>query len=449
MNIEAMSLELEREFIKRNDSLPLFSNKPMKGFVFNEGYHENRIHIKKAYGCYVEDCQGNRYIDTALGAGTHLLGHVHPVIFDAIQEQIRYGSLFISPNPYVYDLVDRLTNILPAMEAFVFCNSGTEATMRAVRIARAYTGKKKIGVFGGSWHGGHDLMLVEDDYGSDEVQPNAKVKSAGVPSELLDFSVMLPYNHEAAFRIIQQYKDELAMVIVEPAQGSNPRDDIRAFIEKLRQVTHDNRILLCFDELITGFRMSLGGGQEYWGVAPDIATYGKILGGGLPVGMIAGKKNIMDVIKGTGNASPVFMGGTFSANPLVIYVGLKLISYLTENKKTIYGDLNRRGERVRSQVNRMYEESDIPLRMIGVGSFMRLLFTDQFVRSRRERDRLELPYQFQKTFFAYMLLRKGIHINSSGVIFLSTAHDDEIVELIIKGFCETGMFFRESLKIRA
>ena len=445
MNCESLARDFDAELRKRNAPACSFIDSPGRGRIYNEGYHENKLHIQKARGCYVEDCLGNRYIDTALGAGTHLLGHAHPVVVAAVTEQVQDGSLYINPNLQAYQLAERLAAVFPSMDGFVFCNSGSEATMRAARIARAHTGRRKVAVFSGSWHGGQDLLLVEDDYDSDAADPRGKLKSAGVPEQVRELTVMLPFNHQAAFDLIKKHRDELAMVIVEPSQGSNPRDDIQGFLQELRRVTEEHRILLCFDEMITGFRIALGGGQQYWGVVPDLATYGKTLGGGLPFGMLAGKRDIFDTIRGPDSALPVFMGGTFSANPLLTHVGLKLLAHLVEHEEAVYGELNRRGGLLRAEVNRGYQACGIPLRMIGVGSFLRLLFTDAPVSSRRDRDRLELPARLQKLFFNYLLLHKGININSSGVIFLSTQHDDQITGELIAGFLAAGSFFKDAL----
>lgn len=402
--------------------------------------------ITKAKGCFLEDEKGNRYIDVTLGAGTHILGHVHPIIVEAIERQVKNGTLYILPNQHSYEVINFLSCAIGHFDSFVFCNSGTEATMRAVRIGRAYTGKKKIAMFGGGWHGGSDMLLFEEDYSSNENQPLAEFISAGTPKEIKDMVLMLPYNNEAAFELIEKHRDELAMVIIEPAQGSNPRDDVSEFLRKLRKLTLRHNILLCFDEIITGFRLALGGAQEYYGIEADISTYGKALGGGIPIGLVAGKKAIMDVIKGAKEKKSVFMGGTFSGNPLAMSVAKTVLQYLIKNREVIYSYLNESGEYVKDAVNNFCITNQLSMRIIGVGSMMRMIFTDKYIRSRRERDKYEADYGFQDLFYRYLLFEKGVYMEKNRIV-LSMAHKKEHIEKVIQSFMESVEYFRARLKV--
>lgn len=415
--------------------------------VFNEAYDTGhpKLHAAKAYGCHLEDGDGNRYIDLGLAAGTAILGHAHPLIAEQVSKQLARGSVYTIPNFRAHEFAEQLQTILPWFGGFVFCNSGAEATMRAIRIARAYTGKMKIGVFSGGWHGAHDLVLVDEDLAGDARRPKPYHKAAGIPEELLDQLVFLPYNDAGAFDLIRENKDQLAMVLIEPSQGSNPRDDVAGFLGSLRQVTAECDVLLGFDEVITGFRLALGGAQELLGLRADLATYGKVVGGGLPIGMIAGRADVMSCIRNGSSRDkrPVFMGGTFSANPVSIAAGLATVRHLAENRGSIYPELARLGGHVKESVNNFCVENRIPVRMIGVASMFRLIFTDYPVRSRRERDEQEMPGTIQDPFYTAMLL-SGVHVGSNRINFLSTAHAQETVEFATKAFLDNLALFQKA-----
>jgi len=415
--------------------------------ILNAGYDEDYLYARKAYECFIEDYSGNIYIDTALGAGTHILGHANPIIVREIERQAREGTLYILPNKCTHEVGKFLSQAIPYFSSFVFCNSGTEATIRATRIARAYSGRKKVAMFSGGWHGGNDMLLFEEDYDGDETRPVPMFKSAGVPEELIGMTLMLPYNNDAAFDLIEQHKDELAMVMIEPSQGSNPRDDVGKFLRELRRVTAKHNILLCFDEIVTGFRVALGGCQEYYRVKADIATYGKTLGGGLPIGLIAGKKEVMSVVKGNGHKKPVFMGGTFSANPLVMHVAKTVLQHLIENRETIYTYLNENGRCVRNTINEFCVANQIAVRMTGIGSISRMIFTDKAIKSRRERDSYEIDDTLQKLFYSYLRFEKGVHVSGNRILFLSTAHKKEHIEKIIRSIIETLEYFSKRLDV--
>jgi glutamate-1-semialdehyde 2,1-aminomutase len=447
MSVVFLEEKLHEELGKRNRPVTEALSTSDRFAVLNAGYEKTKLHISKAYGCFIEDCSGNVYIDTALGAGTHILGHAHPLIVGEIQKQAAEGTLYILPNRYAYEVGELLSGVIPHFYGFVFCNSGTEATIRATRIARAYTGRKKIAMFSGGWHGGNDMLLFEEDYTGDENQPILMFKSAGVPQEIMDMTLMLPYNTDAAFELIEQHGNELAMVIIEPSQGSNPRDDVGDFLRELRKVTAKHNILLCFDEIVTGFRVALGGCQEYYAVEADIATYGKTLGGGLPIGLVAGTKEVMDVVKGNDHKKPVFMGGTFSANPLVMRVAKAVLQYLIENRKTVYAHLNENGRYIKNMINEFCVANQVPVRMTSIGSMSRMIFTDKPIKSRRERDEFELDEGIQRLFYLYLCLKKGVYISGNRVLFLSTAHKEEHVQKITQSIIEVLEYFAEGLEI--
>ena len=401
----------------------------MSNLVLNEGYSSASIIIDKAYGCYLKDVDGCVYVDTTLGNGTHILGHSSKVVVDSIRNQIEEGILYTTFNKHTYKAAKLIQECNPdVIESVVFCNSGSEATMRAARISRAYTGKDKIAIFSGGWHGGNELYMYDYNYHANPEK--VEHKSSGVPDAFKDSVIVLPYNSEKAFEIIEKNSDDIAMVIVEPAQGSNPRDDMLDFLQKLRNVTKSNKIILCFDEIITGFRVAIGGCSEYYNIQPDLVTYGKTLGAGLAVGVVAGSSKVMNTIQGNNNNLPVFMGGTFSANPLTMAVVESLIEHLIKHKKEIYDNLNSKGAYIRKIVNNYCVDHGVPLRMMGIGSMMRLIFSDHLIESRRDRDLSEADVTLQKKFYKNML-SNGIFVNNNGILFLSTEHSNDDIEKII------------------
>lgn len=400
---------------------------PYNHFIKNDGYECPTLTVEKAYGCYIEDSVGNKYIDTTVGNGTHILGHASLIVNDAISEQINNGILYTTPNNTAYDVAELISYAYSTLESVIFCNSGSEATMRAARIARSYTNKDKIAIFSGAWHGGNELFMYDHDYSSNDL--TTRHKSSGIPDSFLRNVIVLPYNDEKAFDIINDNKDELAMVIVEPSQGSNPRDDMGDYLRKLRKATQENEVLLCFDEIITGFRVSYGGCQEYYNIDADIVTFGKTVGGGLPIGVLAGKREIFKIISG-GDNLPVFMGGTFSANPLVMRVSKALLSYLYSNQSYVYKDLKKKGGHLKDKFNNHCKTNDIDAQMMGIGSMLRVMHSRQFIKSRRERDRLETDAARIDGFYQN-LLGDGVFVNSNKIMFISLSHTDDIVDRLL------------------
>ncbi len=403
--------------------------------ILNESYDSTSqaLYIRGASGCFIDDIDGRRYIDMALGGGTAILGHANSALIANITRHLIAGTLYALPNPIAHQYGEILHQAMPWFSSFVFSSTGSEATLRAMRLARAFNGKKKVALFSGSWHGSHDMVLVEEDYSGSEEAPRLMFKSAGTPRELADLLLFLPYNHSAACELIKKHRHELALVMIEPSQGSNPRDDIGPFLKDLRQVTKDNDILLCFDEVISGGRLAFGGAQEHYAIQADLATYGKVLGGGLPMGILGGTAEVMKVIRPTPGEDriPVFMGGTFSANPMSVAAGLEVMRYLQSNREWLYTELFKQGNLLKEGINDFCRGKNIPVHMMGIGSMLRLVFSAQPIRSRRQRDSDEIPQSTQKEFYA-ALLQSGVHVGTNRLNFLSTAHSQAIVEKIIE-----------------
>ena len=366
------------------------------------------IVIKKAYDCYVEDDEGKRYVDTTMGSGVQIIGHGNSLIRKAAT-QVNDGTIYTIPNVYTAEVCSLLKKINPEFsENYIFCNSGTEANMRAIRLARAFTGKKIIGRFHGGWHGGLDGFLEE--------HPSNK----GVPLETNNLFKVLPYNDERCFEMINE---DFAAVIIEPTQGSNPRSDVGQFLKKLREQCTRMGVLLIFDEVMTGFRLSARGGAGIFNVRPDIITYGKVLGGGFPIGAVGAKAEIM-------KTKDVFYGGTFSANPLSMYAASLILETIIDKKHIQYDKLHQNGEFFRNQLNNFFIKEDKKMRVRGCGPLSRIIFTDKEIKNRRERDMFE-PEGAQQI-FSNKLKDVGVFINTNGLFHFSMSHTPQVIKEIIK-----------------
>tara|TARA_Y100000591_G_scaffold68903_1_gene57109 strand:- start:3336 stop:4466 length:1131 start_codon:yes stop_codon:yes gene_type:complete len=366
------------------------------------------MEIEAAHGCYITDRSGNTYIDTTMGSGAQLIGHGNPLSLK-IAKQIEKGTIYTIPNSYTHEVNSYLKKYInPDLhDQYIFCSSGTEANMRAIRLARACNGKSLIGRFHGGWHGGLDGFLKEH------------TDNKGVPEQVDNLFKVLPYNDDNCF---EQITSDMSAVIIEPVQGSNPRSDIKEFLHKLREHCAKKNILLIFDEVMTGFRLSAKGGAGVFGVMPDIVTYGKVLGGGFPIGAVGARPEIIK----TGN---VFYGGTFSANPLSMYAAKLVLETIIEKRHINYDDLDTAGKIFRDELNKFFITKNKKIRAIGCGPINRIVFTDKFITNREERDLYE-PENAQKI-FSKKLKESGVFVNTNGLYHFSMAHTPEVVKELI------------------
>jgi glutamate-1-semialdehyde 2,1-aminomutase len=408
------------------------------------------FYIHEGKGSKVIDLDGNELIDCAMGYGPQILGHAHPVINDAIREAVGRGSQFAIPHQEEYRLAQLMVKTVPALEKVSFCNSGTEAIYQAIRIVRAVTGKKKIAKFEGGYHGGTNEVMAnfkfDKEKGGPVEKPNTVPGSIGIPPEAQANLIILPYNHEAAFDIIQKNKDDLSLVLVEVIQGmsGNIIGD-RAFIQELRNVTKNLGIVLVVDEIITGYRLGLGGGQEAYGIEADMSTYGKIIGGGLPIGAVAGKGWLMEVIAYTGDPptdakTKAFYGGTFNGNLLTMVAGATTVQYLIDHPE-VFPQMDRFGKKLRDGVNQYCEREGLPVQMTGVASMFCTHFTDKEIRSAR--DLIHENMEAAKAFYPYLLL-EGVFVPNVHMGFISTAHTEEDIDRIIVAHCKALKKVREA-----
>jgi len=366
------------------------------------------MEVKTANKCYITDTKGNTYIDTSMGSGSQIIGHNNALIRE-VGEQIKRGTIYTIPNCHTGKVNSYLKeHINPDLDGqYIFCNSGTEANMRAIRLARAYTGKSLVGRFHGGWHGGLDGFLEEHS------------DNKGIPSDTNSLFRVLTYNDDQCF---DKITPDMAAVIVEPVQGSNPRSDIQQFLQKLRDHCTKTRVLLIFDEVMTGFRLSAKGGAGVFNVRPDIVTYGKVLGGGFPIGAVGGKAEIM-------KTKNVFYGGTFSANPLSMCAAKLILETIIGMKHIQYDKLHDIGKLFRDELNKFFIAEDKKMRVVGCGPLNRIIFTDRFIRNRKDRDNFE-PENAQEM-FSGRLKELGVFVNGNGLYHLSMSHTPEIIESLI------------------
>ena len=407
------------------------------------------VYIKEAKGSRVTDVDGNEYIDLTMGYGPHILGHAPDVVIDAVKEAADRGLQWALHNPYQEPLASLVVDAVPCADKVLFCNTGTEATMTAIRGARAFTGKKKIGLFDGSYHGSHDSVLVDAQKESPREAPTFQSRGGGIPEETLDNVIMLPYREAAAFDIIREHKDELAVVLLEPVQSSNPRMDQGDFLKELLNVCRESDVLFLMDEVITGFRMAYGGAQEVFDITPDIATYGKILGGGLPIGAVAGRADIMEVFsrrpsaEETSGDEPVvrsFAAGTFSGNPMTMAAGYAAIRYLRDHPES-YRYLAEQSARLVTEVNEFCMAQEIPATlMAGLSQLHMRIQTGGPIESSRDID--DSLKDVEQELYMH-LMNHGVLLPGTHLFFTSTAHTPEDIDKVIDAFKQSFTEMKE------
>jgi glutamate-1-semialdehyde 2,1-aminomutase len=377
--------------------------------------------ITRGEGAQVWDADGNRYIDYVGSWGPLILGHAAPEVVEAVVAAARNGTSFGASTPAEIDLAEAVLQAFPSMEKVRFVNSGTEATMSAIRLARAYTSRKYIVKFEGCYHGHADALLVKAGSG---VATLGIPGSAGVPEEFVHFTLALPFNDATAVEDgFRKFKDQIACVIVEPVVGNMgcvpPQ---KGYLDALRYLTSRENALLIFDEVMTGFRVAYGGAQELYGTRPDLTTLGKVIGGGLPVGAYGGPAEIMDMIAPLG---PVYQAGTLSGNPLAMAAGLATLCTLRDNRE-IYSRLERLAATLVSMVTEAAREAGVAVTPNRVGSMFTWFFTGEPVTDWATAAKCDTA-AFGR--FHRALLNAGVWLPPSQfeAAFLSAAHTDEDV----------------------
>lgn len=377
-------------------------NSPVRAFKQVDG---TPIFMKRADGAYIFDEDGNRYIDYINSWGPMILGHNHPKVVDAIMQQAKTAFSFGTPTALETEMATLIKSMVPNIDLVRMVNSGTEACMSAVRLARGYTGKSKFIKFEGHYHGHADMFLKKA--GSGIATLNIK-KEEGVPRAVTDDTIILPFNDaEALEEAVKKFEDDLAAVIVEPVAGNmGCVPPVAGYLELMRKLCTDNKIVLIFDEVMTGFRLARGGAQERLNIWADLVTFGKIIGGGLPVGAFGGRRDIMGHIAPLGN---VYQAGTLSGNPLAMAAGFATLSKLN-NEPGIYDELEKKGEILKNKMEGVLSGKGIIQTINQVGSMISVHFCEEGVTDFQSASKGNNA-TFKK--FFHHMLEKGIYLPPS------------------------------------
>ncbi|MCS7186839.1 MAG: glutamate-1-semialdehyde 2,1-aminomutase [Armatimonadetes bacterium] len=411
-----MRNENSRALFERAQKLmPGGVNSPVRAFRAVGG---NPFFVAKGEGCYLWDVDGNKYVDFVCSWGPLILGHAHPEVVAAVKEAVERGTTYGAPTKLEVLLAEKIQQAFPSMEMLRLVNSGTEATMSAIRVARGYTGRKKVVKFEGCYHGHADYLLVKAGSGATTF---GIPDSAGVPEGTAQDTIVLPYNDVHAFNeTMDAVGEEVAAVIVEPIAGNMgvvlPEPE---FLKALREQTEKHKSVLIFDEVITGFRVALGGAQSLYGICPDMTCLGKIVGGGFPLAAYGGRKEIMQSVAPLG---PVYQAGTLSGNPVAVTAGLKTLEILERDNP--YPELERKTRQIAKTVSDAAKEASVPVQINQIASMFTVFFTDRPVTDYSSAKRSDTQRYAR---FFHALLERGVYFPPSQfeAAFVSTAHDDE------------------------
>ncbi len=387
------------------------------------------VYVAAADGPYIWDVDDNRYIDMTMGFGAHILGHRPICVAEAIRAQLDKGWQYGVQHPYQEPLARLIVNSSPNVDKVVFLNSGTEATMLAMRVARAFSGKSKVLVFDGNYHGAHDYAMVKVDGKSTRNKPVSVLGSTGVPNAIRDETMMVAtYLGQEVFDLIRSNRDELALVIVQPVQNNNPTYDAAAWLKQLREACGHNNVLFMLDEVVTGFRVGYGGCQELFELDPDLSAYGKGISGGLPIGAIGGREDIMALFHDKYGPGGIMSGGTFNGNPLSVIAGAAVLNELSQTRDTFYTTLNRRSDRLAAEIREHCEQTQFPLQVLNAGSMFCFHMQREPIKTYRD---IQGKMKEATAAFYLHLLNNGVMIPGIHLCFLSGAHKDEHVDTII------------------
>ncbi|MCE0493341.1 glutamate-1-semialdehyde 2,1-aminomutase [Vibrio salinus] len=421
---------------KAQSTIPGGVNSPVRAF---SGVGGSPIFIARADGAFVFDEDGHAYIDYVGSWGPMILGHNHAEIREAVMDAVQHGLSFGAPTAIEVEMAELVSELVPSMEMVRMVNSGTEATMSAIRLARGYTGRDKIIKFEGCYHGHSDGLLVKAGSGALTLgQPS----SPGVPADFAKYTLTARYNDlNSVHELFSANKGEIACIIVEPVAGNmNCIPPVDGFLEGLREICDSEGALLIFDEVMTGFRVALGGAQDYYHIKPDLTTLGKIIGGGMPVGAFGGKKEIMQYIAPTG---PVYQAGTLSGNPVAMAAGYACLKLLREegNERR----LTFKTKQLTDGFRKLAQKHGIPMVIHQVGGMFGFFFTDQKTITCYE-DVAKCDTDKFKQFF-HLMLQFGVYLAPSAYEagFTSLAHSSEAIDATLEAIDRSLAIMSEEL----
>ncbi len=418
-----LGLKSKELYERAKKLIPGGVNSPVRAF---EPYP---FFVNRAKGSRLYSVDGRVYVDYCMAYGALILGHAHDEIVNTVKMQLDNGTVYGTPTELEVKFAELIHELYPSMEMLRLVNSGTEATMHAVRIARGFTGRKKLVKFEGCFHGSHDSVLVKAGSGAAWF---GAPSSLGVPEETARNTIVLPYNNfEALEETFKREGHEIAAVIIEPViANSGLILPAKGYLEFLRKLTGDYDVVLIFDEIVTGFRVSLGGAQGYYNVKPDMTTLGKILGGGFPIAAFGGRKDIMEKLSPLGG---VYQAGTFSGNPISVSAGYSTIQYLIRNRSKIYPKMEENCEKLAAALADLSRRYKLAVQVHNLASMFQIFFSSQPVR-----DYATVKLSNTRRFHAYFtaLLKSGVFIPPSQfeTCFLSSAHSDADLEMTVEAF---------------
>ena len=418
----------EKLYRKAKQYFPGGVNSPVRAFRSVGG---TPLFIERGEGCFIFDADGNKFLDFCCSWGPLILGHAHPAVVEKITSTVKNGSSFGAPTVLENELAELILKNNPFIEMLRFVSSGTEAVMSAIRLARGYTNKNLIIKFDGCYHGHADAMLVNAGSG---LATFGISSSAGVPDAVAKETIVLPLNDKTILaEAVNKYRDQLAAVIIEPVPANNGLlVQETGYLQFIREITAANDVLVIFDEVISGFRIGFTGAAGYYGIKPDILTYGKIIGGGMPVGAYGASAEIMKKISPDG---VVYQGGTLSGNPVAMAAGIATLQACL--KENFYSALEEKTKRFASRLNNFAEENKYPFTVFSIGSIFWFAFTDR--KQIRRSDEIN-PAGMDKFKILFQdLLEKGIYLGPSGyeVGFISAVHSEKVLEDAAGKVCES------------
>ena len=422
---------------KAKKAIPGGVNSPVRAFQSVD--KEYPIFIKSGNGSKLYDEDGNEYVDMIGSWGPMILGHNYPQVLEIVKKELENGTSFGLPTKKEVELAELVKSCFPSIEKLRLTTSGTEAAMASVRLARAFTGKNKIVKFEGCYHGHSDSLLVKAGSG---LLTFAHQDSNGITEGVVKDTITLPFGDFEKLKETLESEKDIACVIIEPIPANMGLIETKKeYLEKIREITEKEKIVLIFDEVISGFRISLGGAQEVFGITPDLTVLGKIIGGGYPVGGFGGKKEIMDLISPVGN---VYHAGTLSGNPISVAAGIETISILKKNTE-IYENINTKTENLVNQINELIKKYSIPASVNHFGSLFTIFFSKEKV------DTLEKAISSNDEFYSIYfdtMLKNGIIVPPSKyeAHFVSYVHNDKDMEKFLTGVEKTFEKISEKIK---